>query len=87
METESEMIDLSTRRISLSLGICVAFPKSFVYDDNDVRSSLTIMDRSLQINQTYEFYVELYEDKQLIEKSDVVLVEIQSKDSNPIEIS
>ena len=45
------------------------------------------MDRSLQINQTYEFYVELYEDKQLIEKSDVVLVEIQSKDSNPIEIS
>jgi hypothetical protein len=45
------------------------------------------MSGSLQINQIYEFYVELYDNEKLVDKSDVVLVEIQSEDSIVVEIS
>jgi hypothetical protein len=59
------------------------------------------MGGSLQINQIYEFYVELYVNEKLVDKSDVelyvneklvdksdvVLVEIQSEDSIVVEIS
>jgi len=45
------------------------------------------MSGSLKINQIYEFYVELYADQNLVDKSDAVLVEIQSMDSCFVEIS
>lgn len=45
------------------------------------------MNRSLQINQTYEFYVEMYHNQELADKSDTVLVQIQSEHSLFIEIS
>ncbi len=45
------------------------------------------MSRALQINQTYEFYVEMYNDQGLVDKSDAVLVQIQSEDSFFIQIS
>jgi hypothetical protein len=67
--------------------VSLAFPQSFVYDDNTNRTSLTIMDQSLQINQTYEFYVELYNGQDLIDKSDSVLVQIQLKNSIFVQIS
>jgi hypothetical protein len=45
------------------------------------------MSGSLKIKQTYEFYVELYDNQDLVDKSDAVLVEIQSMDSCFVEIS
>ena len=45
------------------------------------------MSKSLESNQTYEFYVEMYDDEDLIDKSDSVLVEIQSKNSILVNIS
>jgi hypothetical protein len=65
----------------------LVLPQSFVYDDNTIRSSLTIMNGSLQINQTYEFYVEMYNRQGLVDKSDAVLIQIQSKNALIVEIS
>jgi len=45
------------------------------------------MNGSLQINTTYEFYVEMYNNQGLVDKSDTVLVEIQLENSFLIEIS
>jgi hypothetical protein len=65
----------------------LVLPQSYLYDDNTKRSSLTIMNGSLQINTTYEFYVEMYNNQGLVDKSDTVLVEIQLENSFLIEIS
>jgi hypothetical protein len=45
------------------------------------------MNGSLQINQTYEFYVEMYNYQDLVDKSDAVLIQIQSKNALVVEIS
>ena len=45
------------------------------------------MSQSFKAGQTYEFYVELYDDQDLIDKSDAMLIEIQSADSPLVEIS
>ena len=69
------------------LWIYLALPLSFEYDNNTIRSSLIIMSRSLQVNQIYEFYVVMYDDEVLVDKSDPMLIQIQSQDSFIIEIS
>jgi hypothetical protein len=45
------------------------------------------MSQSLTVNQIYELYVELYDGKDLVDKSDVILIEVQSQNSPFIEIS
>ena len=45
------------------------------------------MSQSLKVNQIYEFYVELYDGEGLVDRSDVILIEVQSQDSPFIEIS
>ncbi len=67
--------------------IFLVLPQSFIYDHDTNRFSLTIMNGSLQINQTYEFYVEMYNYQGLVDKSDAVLIQIQSKNALVVEIS